>query len=59
MEGTPEGYSIDTLTQSIEDLLVNGVVEDIKIWCINEEDVYALIRIQTEEEVSILQYRFY
>jgi len=53
MEGTPEGYSTNDLSQSIEGLLVNGVIEDIKIWCINEEDVYALIKIQTEEEISI------
>lgn len=48
MEGTPEGYSVDLIMDTIKKNYENVVIDDIKLWCINESEVHTLIRIKFE-----------
>lgn len=45
MEGTPEGYNVEEIKNTINQLGEVSAVEDIKVWCINEAEVYAMIRV--------------
>lgn len=45
MEGTPEGYNVEEIKNTINQLAEVSAVEDVKVWCINEAEVYAMIRV--------------
>ncbi|KGR79347.1 cation diffusion facilitator family transporter [Ureibacillus manganicus] len=48
MEGTPKGYSVENIKKVIQNN--NEVeVEDIKLWCVNEEEIYTMIRIKSTQ----------
>ncbi|WP_338470650.1 cation diffusion facilitator family transporter [Niallia sp. XMNu-256] len=47
MEGTPEGYSVDTIEKIVKDVEKNLTVEDIKVWCINEAEIYTIIDVNS------------
>ncbi len=49
MEGTPEGYSVDNIKQVIQKNRNEVIVEDIKLWCVNEEEVYTMIRVKSRQ----------
>ena len=57
MEGTPKGYSVEEIekggTQIQEQMLL---LTNVKVWCVNEDEVYTLINIKSSaEKVSRLQ----
>ena len=45
MEGTPEGYSVEGIKETIQGSNQDLTVDDVKVWCVNEEEVYTLIRV--------------
>lgn len=45
MEGTPEGYSVKEIVETVRKVNANISINQVKIWCINEAEVYTLIRI--------------
>jgi cobalt-zinc-cadmium efflux system protein len=45
MEGTPDGYSVDGIRKTVQEIHHELTVEDVKVWCVNEEEVYTLIRV--------------
>ncbi len=47
MEGTPEGYSIDEIKQSVQSINEGLKVQDVKVWCVNEAEVYTMIRVNS------------
>jgi cobalt-zinc-cadmium efflux system protein len=47
MEGTPEGYSVDEIKKSIQRMNGELKVQDVKVWCVNEAEVYTMIRVNT------------
>lgn len=47
MEGTPEGYSVDSIRKNIQNLHQELTIKDVKVWGVNEEEVYTLIRVNT------------
>jgi cobalt-zinc-cadmium efflux system protein len=47
MEGTPEGYSVDSIRKNIQNLHHDLMIKDVKVWGVNEEEVYTLIRVNT------------
>ena len=50
MEGTPKGYSVEKIKKAIQNN--NEVeVEDIKLWCVNEEEIYTMIRIKSRHNL--------
>ena len=51
MEGTPKGYSIDNIKKLIQDYRHEVEVEDIKLWCVNEEEVYTMIRVKSKQNI--------
>lgn len=51
MEGTPKGYSVDNIKQLIQDHRKEVEVEDIKLWCVNEEEVYTMIRVKSKQNI--------
>ena len=52
MEGTPDGYSIDDITNCVQKLGNKNIsVEDVKLWCVNEEEVFTLIRISDASKI--------
>jgi len=51
MEGTPKGYSVDYIKQIIQKNRNEVDVEDIKIWCVNEEEVYTMIRVKSRQNI--------
>ncbi len=51
MEGTPKGYSVDTIRQIIQKDRKEITVEDVKLWCVNEEEVYTMIRITSRNKL--------
>ena len=50
MEGTPEGYSVASIEVAIQDSIKGVQVKDVKLWCINESEVFTLIRLQKCED---------
>lgn len=44
MEGTPDGYSVEAIKTFTEALPAVAEVKEIKVWCINEEEVYCILR---------------
>lgn len=56
MEGTPEGYSVDEIKKTVQGINHELTVEDVKVWCVNEEEVYTMIRVgSTSEMVKNIQ----
>jgi len=51
MEGTPKGYSVDGIEKIVRGITQVSTVEDVKVWCVNEEEVYTLIRVNASSEV--------
>ncbi|WP_419955220.1 cation diffusion facilitator family transporter [Neobacillus niacini] len=47
MEGTPNGYSVDGIKKTLQETNQDLTVEDVKVWCINENEVYTLIRVKS------------
>lgn len=47
MEGTPEGYSIDEIKQSVQSISEGLKVQDVKVWCVNDAEVYTMIRVNS------------
>lgn len=47
MEGTPTGYSVDGIKKTLQETNQDLTVEDVKVWCINENEVYTLIRVKS------------
>ena len=52
MEGTPKGYSVDAIRKTIKAITPALTVEDVKIWCINEDEVYTMIRVHAHTETT-------
>ncbi|WP_010094370.1 cation diffusion facilitator family transporter [Ornithinibacillus scapharcae] len=46
MEGTPEGYSVEVIEDTVSRINSSITINQVKIWCINEAEVYALIRLK-------------
>jgi cobalt-zinc-cadmium efflux system protein len=58
MEGTPEGYSVDCIRKDIQNLYHDLTIKDVKVWGVNEEEVYTLIRVNsTTSSVKQMQAR--
>lgn len=53
MEGTPQGYSLEEIKQTITTFTTANAIKDIKLWCTNEANVFLMIRLQVEDEVNI------
>ncbi|MEQ2468091.1 cation diffusion facilitator family transporter [Niallia sp. Sow4_A1] len=51
MEGTPNGYSVDEIKNTLQEMNEDVTVEDVKVWCINEEEVYTLIRVKSSSKL--------
>jgi cobalt-zinc-cadmium efflux system protein len=51
MEGTPDGYSVDGIEKIVQAITQVLSVEDVKVWCVNEEEVYTMIRVNTTSEM--------
>lgn len=47
MEGTPNGYSVEDIKRSIKGINQDLTILDVKLWCINEEEVYTLIKVKS------------
>lgn len=52
MEGTPDGYSVDGIEKIVQAITQVLSVEDVKVWCVNEEEVYTMIRVNTSSEIA-------
>lgn len=52
MEGTPKGYSVDAIEKLVNDLKEDLTVHDIKVWCINEDEVFTLIHVNSPIEID-------
>ncbi len=52
MEGTPNGYSVDAIRKTIKSITPILTVEDVKIWCVNEDEVYTMIRVHAPIETT-------
>lgn len=52
MEGAPEEYSVAGIKQDIKSLTSLSNVE-VKLWCINEQEPYVLITLETNDVASI------
>ena len=50
MEGTPKGYSVEEIEKAVHNAETDVIVDDVKVWCVNEEEVYTLINIKTSAE---------
>ena len=56
MEGTPKGYSVEEIEKAVHNTGTDVIVDDVKVWCVNEDEVYTLINIKSSaEKVSRLQ----
>jgi len=51
MEGTPNGYSVEGIRNSIQGHHQDLIVDDVKVWCLNEEEVYTLIRVNSSNKM--------
>lgn len=51
MEGTPNGYSVDEIKKTLLEMNQGLSVEDIKVWCINEQEVYTLIKVKSSSKL--------
>ncbi|MCA1202180.1 cation diffusion facilitator family transporter [Priestia flexa] len=51
MEGTPNGYSVDEIKNTLQEMNQDLTVEDVKVWCINEEEVYTLIKVKSSSKL--------
>jgi cobalt-zinc-cadmium efflux system protein len=51
MEGTPDGYSVERIIKTVQEMNKDLIVEDVKVWCVNEEDVYTLIRVKATTQM--------
>lgn len=56
MEGTPEGYSVSSIKDSVSQLKEVKKIEEVKVWCVNEEEVFALLRISPSESSEPLTF---
>jgi cobalt-zinc-cadmium efflux system protein len=50
MEGTPKGYSIEAIEEVVHKTGTDIVVDDVKLWCVNEDEIYTLINIKSSAE---------
>nr|WP_295973313.1 cation diffusion facilitator family transporter [uncultured Bacillus sp.] len=58
MEGTPNGYSVDCIRKNIQNLHDDLTIKDVKVWGVNEEEVYTLIRVNSPvDSVKYMQNR--
>ena len=39
MEGTPKGYSVEEIEKAVHNTGTDVIVDDVKVWCVNEEEV--------------------
>jgi cobalt-zinc-cadmium efflux system protein len=55
MEGTPKGYSVDEIEKIVKGSGQNLNMNHIKIWCINESEIYTLVDVSSpsQEENSL------
>ena len=51
MEGTPIGYCVEDIQTIVDEIPHVLSVEDVKLWCINEDEVYTLIRVNSSPEL--------
>ena len=51
MEGTPIGYCVEDIQTIVDEISHVLSVEDVKLWCINEDEVYTLIRVNSSPEL--------
>ena len=51
MEGTPNGYSVDEIKKTLLEMNQDLNVKDVKIWCINEQEVYTLIKVESSPKL--------
>jgi len=51
MEGTPNGYCVEDIKTTVEGITHVLSVEDVKLWCVNEDEVYTLIRVSSSPEL--------
>ncbi|MHC0035346.1 cation diffusion facilitator family transporter [Pseudoneobacillus sp. C159] len=51
MEGTPNGYSVDGIKKTIQENHRDLTVEDVKVWSLNEEEIYTLIRVKSTDNM--------
>lgn len=49
MEGVPEGYSVESIHEALRTVTDITAVNDVKLWCINEEEVYIMIRVTASD----------
>ena len=52
MEGTPKGYSVDAIEKLVNDLKEDLTVHDIKVWCINEDEIFTLIHVYYTSDID-------
>ncbi|WP_087974703.1 cation diffusion facilitator family transporter [Oceanobacillus rekensis] len=50
MEGTPKGYSVDAIEMLVKDAGKGLTVNDIKVWCINENEIFTLVHVNSLSE---------
>lgn len=50
MEGTPKGYSVEEIEKAVHNTGTDVIVDDVKVWCVNEDEVYTLINIKSSAE---------
>ena len=50
MEGTPKGYSVEEIEKAVHNTGTDVIVDDVKVWCVNEDEIYTLINIKTSAE---------
>ena len=50
MEGTPKGYSVEEIEKAVHNTGTDVIVDDVKVWCVNEEEIYTLINIKSSAE---------
>ena len=50
MEGTPKGYSVEEIEKAVHNTGTDVIVDDVKVWCVNRDEVYTLINIKSSAE---------
>ena len=51
MEGTPKGYSVDEIEKVIKHSGNDVIVDEVKVWCVNENEIYTLINVKSSTEM--------
>jgi len=50
MEGTPKGYSVEAIEKVVHNTGTDVIIDDVKVWCVNEDEIYTLINIKSSAE---------